>query len=299
MSSPPAKPVSKLRVRVISGLLIGGVVSLAAVLGGYAWGGLSLLMFFPLAYHEMLGLMRAKSIQPSKVTITLFGTLFYLFALQGWERHFDVLISVGLIFTFSWLLLRKNPASISDIGATIMMFFYLGFLPAHYILIRNLGAEAGDPFWQQPGFGYLFFILFAVSASDIFAYFGGKRFGKNLLSPQISPRKTVEGSIAGAFMAVLIAVGISFIIKMPWYHGAILGLLINLVAQMGDLSESLLKRDAGLKDSGSFIPGHGGLLDRTDSYIFCGAVAYYYINWFVLHQGLAREVIEFFAAGRG
>lgn len=283
----------RLNPRVTSGLLIGAIVVVAAVLGGWVWAFLAAI-FYPIAYQEMLALMAAKNIHPSKVTVCLFSSIFYLFAILGWERHFQIVVTLGVIFAFAWLLLRKVPASICDIGGTIMMFFYLGFLPAHFILLRQIGADTVPAFWAQPGLGYLFLILFIVSASDIFAYYGGKRFGKKLLSPQISPKKTLEGSVVGTTGAALIAVVASLFFGIPWFHGVILGVIIALVAQVGDLSESLLKRDAGMKDSGTFIPGHGGILDRTDSYIFSGAVGYYYIVWFVLHQGLAQEVLEFF-----
>ncbi len=284
----------KINTRILSGLSVGAVVCGAAILGGWAWFLFTAIAFYPMAYKEMLALMAAKNIHPSKMTVCLFSALLYLFAFFGLERHFEIIVTVGIIFTFAWLLFRKNPASISDIGGTILMFFYLGFLPAHFILLRGLGADHIPQFWLQPGLKYLFLILLIVSASDIFAYYGGKRFGKKLLSPKISPKKTIEGAVAGTSMAIFVGTIAAYFFQIYWFHGAILGIIISLVAQMGDLSESLLKRDAGLKDSGSFIPGHGGLLDRTDSYIFSGAVGYYYIVWFVLHQGLAHEVLGFF-----
>jgi phosphatidate cytidylyltransferase len=279
--------------RLLYGLMVGGIVAFAAVFGGWLWAALT-FAFFPIANRELMALMAAKDIHPSKVTVTLFSLTFYFFALFGLQRHFEIVVTTGIIFTFAWLLLRVKPPSICDIGGTIMMFFYLGFLPAHFILVRQLGAAANPVYWEQPGFRYLFLILFIVSASDVFAYYGGKRFGKKLLSPKISPKKTIEGSITGTFFGVVAGVLVSFWFHLPWIHGVMLGIILSVVAQVGDLSESLIKRDAGLKDSGSFIPGHGGVLDRTDSYIFSGAVGYYYIIWFVLHQGLAREVMEFF-----
>jgi phosphatidate cytidylyltransferase len=287
MSNP-----SPQNARVVSGLAIGAVVACAALLGGWIWAML-VFVFYPFAYREMLRLMAAKDIHPSRVTATLFSILFYIFAILGWERHFQVVVTMGIIFTFAWLLFRKTPASICDIGGTILMFFYLGFLPAHFIVLRQMGSHATPNFLLQPGLRYLFMILFIVSASDVLAYYAGKRFGKNLLSPKISPKKTIEGSAAGTLFAVIIAIFASLLFGFPWVHGAILGVIISFIAQIGDLSESLLKRDAGIKDSGNVFPGHGGILDRTDSYIFSGAVGYYYILWFVLHQGIAKEIMEF------
>lgn len=278
--------------RVLSGLIMAVVVASAAVLGGWFWVALAIFGFFPIAYREMLELMAAKDIHPSKVTVNLFCILFYVLAITGLERHFQLAVTGGVIFTFAWLLLRAKPPSICDIGGTIMMFFYLGFLPAHFILVRQIGAVPGLAFWEQPGLYYLFLILFIVSASDVFAYYGGKRFGKKLLSPKISPRKTVEGAASGFVCAMATGIAVALLFDITWYHGAILGGILSVVGQVGDLSESLIKRDAGLKDSGTLIPGHGGILDRTDSYIFSGAVGYYYIVWFILNQGLAKEILE-------
>src|SRR4051812_44176912 len=120
---------SKSTTRLISGLAIGGCVAVAAFIGGPVWV-LLVVLFFPVAYREMLAIMNAKGIHPSKAAVCVFSPLFYLFALLGWERHFQVIITIAVIFTFGWLLFRKNIASISDIGGTIMMVFYLGFLPA-------------------------------------------------------------------------------------------------------------------------------------------------------------------------
>lgn len=280
--------------RVASGLLMAVGVVVVAFLGGWVWGLTTLFLFYPIAYKEMVQLMAAREIHPSKVVINLFAPAFYIFALLQLQRHFEILVTMGIIFSFGWLLLRKKRASISDIGGTIMMFFYLGFLPAHFILLRQLGVSPGEPFWQEEGLRYLFLVLFIVSASDVFAYYGGKRFGKNLLSPEISPKKTLEGALSGVVMATVVALIFGWLSHIPLIHAGIMGVLIAIVAQVGDLSESLIKRDAGFKDSGNLIPGHGGILDRTDSYIFAAAVAYYYIVWFVLHLGLAQDVMGWF-----
>src|SRR5262249_39599188 len=151
----------------------------------------------------------------------------------------QILVTISIMFTFAWLLFRKNLATISDIGATILITFYLGFFPAHFIMLRQLGAAAVPAFWLQPGLRYLFLVLLIVSASDVFAYYAGKRFGKNLLSPRISPKKTVEGSVIGTLSAMVVAVVVCLLIHIHWFHGIFLGGLISVVAQMGDLSESL------------------------------------------------------------
>ena len=131
------------------------------------------------------------------------------------------------------------------------------------------------------GAGYCLLILFAVLVTDTFCYIVGCRWGKNKLSPVISPNKTIEGSIGGSVMCMVFSLGIGFAIGLPWYHALILGAIIATFAQIGDLCESMIKRDAGVKDSSNILPGHGGFLDRTDSYIMTIPVVYYYTQYFV------------------
>jgi len=117
---------------------------------------------------------------------------------------------------------------------------------------------------------------FLIVASDIGSYFIGKSFGKTSLSP-ISPSKTIEGLIGGISCSILLAIFFAFLMNWenPLIVGIIYGISISLMALVGDLIESMMKRDAKIKDSGTFLPGHGGILDRIDSYIFTPSVLYY------------------------
>ena len=121
-------------------------------------------------------------------------------------------------------------------------------------------------------------VLVSCSLSDTFAYFAGKSFGKTPFVQEISPNKTLEGAIGGAVACItgLMLLGI-FLAKLPWYHAMAIGIIVAIIAPMGDLIESLFKRDVGQKDSGNLIPGHGGVLDRVDSYIFTSFPVYYYV----------------------
>ena len=126
--------------------------------------------------------------------------------------------------------------------------------------------------------------------TDIGAYFFGTRFGKHKLSPVISPKKSVEGAVYGGLSAIVVGLIIGKLIGISFYHSFVLALIVTVMAQLGDLSESLIKRDAGVKDSGSSLPGHGGFLDRADSYLFSVPVAYYYIKYFIL-SGLTMPMV--------
>jgi phosphatidate cytidylyltransferase len=134
------------------------------------------------------------------------------------------------------------------------------------------------------GLVFLGFLIACVSATDIFAYFGGKAFGKRKLAPSISPNKTVEGLLCGACASGITAASLTLTLglPMPAYISFGLGIVLACVAQLGDLLESAAKRSAGVKDSGTLLPGHGGLLDRADGYITALPV-YYLILYLSQH----------------
>ncbi len=144
----------------------------------------------------------------------------------------------------------------------------------------------GRIFWEQGNFASLpqgltvtVLTFLCIWAADIGAYIIGKFFGKTRLS-EISPKKTVEGAVFGISASVAVALAGAYYLNLPKspLTGLALGLLIGIASLLGDLTESMLKRDAGVKDSGQLIPGHGGILDRTDSYIFTAPLVYYFVT---------------------
>ena len=149
---------------------------------------------------------------------------------------------------------------------------YVGWFFSYLIFIRGL-TEHG---------GYLFFLMFTIWAMDIAAYLAGRIFGHTPLAPSISPQKTWEGAIAGFVIALIAAVIFSWTAQLELGHALILGGLIGVFGQLSDLIESLIKRDAGAKDSSNIIPGHGGVLDRIDSFVLTAPLMYYYVILFVL-----------------
>lgn len=181
-------------------------------------------------------------------------------------------LMLGLAFVFSIIvnLNYKPRATISELSFVFMRIIYLGFFPSYIILMRAL----------PNGNSFLLALLFSGAFSDIFAYFVGKKFGKTPFFSEISPNKTMEGSIGGVIACIICYMIFGFyFINIPWYHSFMLGLITAIISPMGDLIESLIKRDVGKKDSGNLIPGHGGILDRVDSYIFSSFPIYFYILW--------------------
>ena len=184
-------------------------------------------------------------------------------------------------------MLQPKSGTISDIAASIFGLFYLGFLPSYWIKLRAIqstinnssdGILSFENFSNSTGLYLTLISCLLIVASDIGSYFIGKSFGKRTLSP-ISPSKTIEGLIGGIICSISVATFFAFLLNWqnPFIIGTCYGILVSLMALVGDLIESMMKRDAKIKDSGTFLPGHGGILDRIDSYIFTPSVIYYII----------------------
>lgn len=154
---------------------------------------------------------------------------------------------------------------------------YIGWMLSFLVGLR---IEPGTAAFPEAGRNFLFLTLFATFGSDTVAFFIGKAFGKHKLALQISPGKTWEGALAGIAGAIIISLlftlDTSLQLPLSWWQAILLGLAISVFGQVGDLVESLLKRNSGVKDSGSIMPGHGGILDRIDSLLFSGVVVYLY-----------------------
>jgi phosphatidate cytidylyltransferase len=162
------------------------------------------------------------------------------------------------------------------VSTTLFGAAYAGCLLSFGLFLRHLpGVESASH-----GTALVFAPVLLTWANDTFAYFVGRAFGKRKLVPRVSPGKTVEGTLGALAGTVAVAVGYSFVLaRFPTYHlspleAAVFGALVSVAAVVGDLAESLLKRDAGVKDSGTLLPGHGGALDRFDSLFFTLPVAY-------------------------
>lgn len=184
-----------------------------------------------------------------------------------------------VLFTLITELFRNKESAINNTGATLLGVLYPGLF-AVVLGIRE--------FYQSPELyvqgGYMIIaILISIWFCDSAAYFIGCAIGKHKLFPRVSPKKSWEGAIAG-FIFSIIGFTLSKLIffeNIPWMHAIILGVIIGITGQVGDLIESLIKRDAGIKDSSNIIPGHGGILDRFDSLLFTAPFVYLYMYYFL------------------
>lgn len=170
-----------------------------------------------------------------------------------------------------------------SVSVTVLGALYTGGLLSYALFLRHLPASP-DP-WH--GTALVFAPVLLTWASDTFAYFVGRAWGRRKLIPRVSPGKTVEGSLGALAGTVLVAMAYTWVLaRFPGYRmglaeAAVFGVLVSVAAQVGDLAESLLKRDAGVKDSGTLLPGHGGALDRFDSLFFTLPLAYLYFRFVV------------------
>ncbi len=245
------------------------------------WFTLFVAVWGLLATLEFYNVVRSTKATPL-VCLGLFWAILLIISrdsdvLAAVRPHFDpgllapFILSSAVIVSLIWLVLRwqKNEAFLSW-AWTFAGILYIGWLLGYFVALRGMAD----------GRNWVFFTLFATFASDTAAFLVGRTWGRRRLALRISPSKTWEGAAAGVFGAILVS--LLFVLRTPlsltlgWGQAAVLGLFVSLFGQLGDLAESLFKRNMGVKDSGKLLPGHGGVLDRTDSVVFAGVVVYYF-----------------------
>lgn len=201
---------------------------------------------------------------------------------RRWSDHaFALLLVLGLASFAAAVFDKRVQRALLSSAATVSGALYTGGTLSFGIFIRSLPEVRGtSPAQPSEGFILLLLPVLVTWASDTCAYFAGKTLGRRRLAPHVSPGKTVEGSVAGLIGAVVMGFALGFLLDdYPNFPivpatGALIGLLLGVAGQLGDLAESRLKREAGVKDSGSILPGHGGMLDRFDALFFTIPLAY-------------------------
>jgi phosphatidate cytidylyltransferase len=170
-----------------------------------------------------------------------------------------------------WQYEKSEPTGVAASWMSMMAgLLYLGWLGSHFFRLRALPDMA----WQWTGL-----TVITIWIADSFAYVIGRRFGRHKLSPRLSPNKTVEGYVGGIVGGIISACVLAYLLNVNVVLAMGLALIISSIAPMGDLAISLLKRSAGVKDSGNLLPGHGGALDRTDSLVWSVALAFYFLSY--------------------
>ncbi len=280
--------------RVITGTII-SLISIGAIILGSIPLFVLLTVIIILCSKEFVKILTHKGFHPS-LSIILFSAI--VFITLTFFHRFDLvpsMLTLTIAASFLIVLFRGRQPYIVNVATTILGALYCGWLPCHLLLIRQIGLNrvAAFEFTPSIGLSLLLFTFLAVAMTDIGAYYFGVNFGKHKLAEVISPKKTVEGAIGGGICAILISLLGTKYASLSFCQAIIGGLLITVFAQLGDLSESLIKRDAGVKDSSDILPGHGGMLDRFDGYIFALPVAYYFFTHFCIGKNVFVEFLSY------
>lgn len=281
-------------LRVTTGIII-SIIALSAIALGSIPLYIMMGVIIILCSREFVKILNHKGFYPS-YSVMLFADIVFL-TLTFFHR-FDLVppfLSLVIMASFLSVLFKGRQPYIVNVATTILGALYCAWLPCHILLIRQIGLNRVAAFQFSPseGLWLLIFVFVAVALTDIGAYYFGVKFGKHKLAEVISPKKTIEGAIGGGLCAILVSILGIFYADLSLCQAIIGGLIITLSAQLGDLSESLIKRDAGVKDSSNILPGHGGMLDRFDGYIFAIPVAYYYFMHFTHGKNVLFELIDY------
>jgi phosphatidate cytidylyltransferase len=256
-------------------------IGLAVIaLGGVAYSGL-ITLIMALAAWEYIQLFRAGGLKPAGILVVAGAALLVIGrAWNGFESAswlISLLILASMTYHLGSYERGRNPSG-TDFGVTLAGILYIGWLGAYLVSLRNLP----DGEW------WVLLALPSVWMTDTGAFVIGSTLGRHQLNRRLSPKKTWEGyiggvfcgTLAGALLALAIQSGAGPIPAITPLNGAILGFVIGVTTLLGDLGESMIKRQVGAKDSGKMLPGHGGIFDRIDSWLWAGVISYYIIYWF-------------------
>jgi phosphatidate cytidylyltransferase len=270
-----------LPVALLTAVIFGAVAVIAFTLG-QTWTALLAAVVIAICGFELCAILQAKGLRPATLPVVVACAAAPLVPLKGPNvttsvgaaagmGPFAILFALVTVVSFVWFLWRVGPGRpVIGVAISVMVFCYVGGLGGYAGLLLQRGPD---------GVGLLFGTVLVVVAYDVVGYFAGSRLGSAPIAPNTSPGKTVEGTLAGVIASLLVAI-LLLPHLTPWKGHKVLvlaatGLLLGVAALVGDLCESMLKRDLGVKDFGTLLPGHGGFLDRFDGLLFALPVAYY------------------------
>ncbi len=258
---------------------LAAVAIVAAVFGGLFWGpvwfwsaGVAAVSAF--GSWELLELFKARGVQVYRIFGVVMCALIPLVVHDagGGTRAGEVLFIVLACFGLFLIqfLRSENPRALEGIALTLFSILYIGWFMSHLIKLRFL---PGGHLW-------IAYLIAVTKSGDIAAYLIGSLWGRHSLIPHISPKKSIEGTVAGLAASVGVSIAFAGHLPAPWSvpYLAVTGLVTGVIAQCGDLSESLIKRYCGAKDSGRVVPGFGGLLDVLDSVLFTAPLFYFFVD---------------------
>jgi phosphatidate cytidylyltransferase len=272
--------------RQLTRRLLTAAVGVPAVIICSLVGGIAFLLavnfVIGVGLFEFYKMLESKGIKPYKTVGVVAGLVvaWYVYFQGGFYSSLFITLVLIVIMVME-LFRRDGELAVFHISSTLFGVFYVGWLGSHIILLRLLGE--GVPGDDMGGFFVL--LAFALAwGADTGAYFTGHAFGKRKLLPRVSPNKSVEGAVGGVVFGVIVALvaKLTFARFLTYGDVAVLGFVSPVMAALGDLVESLMKRDVRIKDTSHALPGHGGMLDRFDSVLFVAPFVYYYLRFLVV-----------------
>ena len=269
-----ARAGRNLPVAIITALLLAGVLITTLVLSRPVFVAF-LLGIVTLALLELLAVLRARATRPARPVVLAMGALLVVGAYLEGPAALSFGLLVTILAAFGWYLVDRGRTEVTrNVAATVFAVVYVPFMAAHLSLVVGRADH-----YVGAVIGYAALVVIYDTA----AYATGATLGRRPIAPQVSPNKSWEGAI-GASVACLAAGAFLLPLWEPWtlVSGLVLAGATCVVAPLGDLSESMLKRDLAVKDMGSILPGHGGVLDRVDALLFMAPVLYYVLAAFDL-----------------
>lgn len=281
-----------MKTRIISAVIAAAMFVVIILLGRRAYGILMMILAF-IAINELYSAFQKKGVKPIRFfsVISVLPLILLTFArvesIQRLLLSREIVLYAGasiyifFVLIFSSIVFKHEKYNIKDATVTFLAGLVISYLFSFLINITYLGED------KNQGVYYLLLLLLGAWGTDTFAYFSGFFFGKRKLCPEISPKKTVEGSIGGIIgsmflMSLYGRFALGFTSRSDFIFFLILGLLCSILSQIGDLIASVIKRHCGIKDYGNIMPGHGGVLDRFDSVLFIAPLVYYYFRFFIV-----------------
>lgn len=271
-----SKKLNNLTSRVIVALIgIPLIVALCII------GKIPFLIFILLvgliSFNEFTMMLKSKNSFPNKLIGLIAVTIIIINEYKSFIDYHIFLVALILVLLLLELF-RNKASAINNVGSTLLGIFYIGIFSAAIIDLREFYAESYFTYTQG---GYLILsILISIWLCDSAAYFIGSAYGLHKLMLRVSPKKSWEGAVAGFIFSVIGMVASKSLMLefLSTFDAIIIGIIVGVFGQIGDLVESLIKRDANVKDSSSLIPGHGGILDRFDSLLFSAPIIYLYLS---------------------
>jgi phosphatidate cytidylyltransferase len=261
------------RTRALSAAVLIPLVAGLTYAGGWLLAA-ALFIVVMLAAYEFFRLMEQAGYRPALVASGLVMASLLTVARFPSLNLLGLALAASIMLTLIWQLLRPPEGNPTQSWAlTLGAALWLGWLISHFVLLRDLSPAFG----LGTGTRWVALVFLVTWINDTAAYFVGKAIGRHPCSPYLSPKKTWEGTVGGWIggLAATMLLGY-WLVGLPWIHGLALGVLVATVAPFGDLAKSMVKRQMGVKDFSSLIPGHGGMFDRIDSLLFVAPVMYYY-----------------------